>query len=97
MTREAKRLISLISERYEVDALTCDAIFVEWGVLHMAATEGNDIAAKAWKRLNARRARLGKYTSIPTWNSPLCAAYFGTHRRDEVVDPDAVTTKEAIR
>lgn len=71
-----KDLINIIRTRYGVDAMECDSTTVEWAADVMARTHGNEAAASAWKRLNAKRFRMGRHTSIPAFYSPLFSAYF---------------------
>lgn len=71
-----KKLETIISGYYGADALTCDAITIEWAADKLADSDGATVAAKAWKRVNAKRERLGKYTSIPGYKSRLWDAYF---------------------
>lgn len=70
------KLETLVATRYGVDALSCDALVVEWAAGVMAETDGALAAGRAWRKLNARRTRLGRYTATPRWGSPLYAAYF---------------------
>jgi len=69
-------LETVIASRYGVSALECDANTIEWAAAHFAQTAGVPAAAKAWRRLNARRHKLGRYTRIPAWGTPFFAAYF---------------------
>ena len=73
-----KTLLDLISSRYGVNGLSCDALVVEWAATVLAETVGTEKAAKAWKRLNASRAKAGRYTSIPKWGTAFWGPYFGT-------------------
>lgn len=72
----ARMIENLIAERYGVNALQCDHIVVQWAALVLAETHGVTVAAREWKRLNARRYRLGVYASIPSWGEALYAPYF---------------------
>lgn len=67
---------NLIESRYGANALTCEPLVVEWAAEHLAKSIGKDKAAGEWKRLNARREALGKYTTIPSYTSALFAPYF---------------------
>lgn len=69
-------IVEILRTRYGVNEMEADAITVEWAAEHMAETQGADVAGKAWKRLNAKRERMGRYTTIPRWNTALWAAYF---------------------
>lgn len=68
---------NLIASRYDANALMCDAIVVEWAAGILAESIGDEAAAKEWKRLNARREKMGRYTTIPVWASPMFNPYFG--------------------
>jgi len=73
----SKRIIeNLIADRYGVNALNCDDVVVNWAAHVLAETHGVTVAASEWKRLNARRYRLGVYTTIPDFGSKLWDAYF---------------------
>ncbi len=77
MTNTANKVLeNTVSSVYGVNALTCDAITIEWAAGKVAETHGVEKAAKEWKRVNARRYRLGLYTTIPQWGTALYAAYF---------------------
>jgi hypothetical protein len=67
---------TVITQRYGISEDAADAMVVEWAAEHLATLIGVDAAAKAWKRLNAKRHRAGRYTSIPAWGSPMWNAYF---------------------
>lgn len=54
----------------------CDAIAVEWAADRLAAMYSVEFAAKAMRLANARRHKLGLYTTIPAYGSQLRAAYF---------------------
>jgi hypothetical protein len=69
-------LENVVADRYEVSALNCEALVIEWAAEHIAKTHGVAVAAKEWKRVNARRYRLGLYTTIPQYGTALYAAYF---------------------
>lgn len=72
----AKMLENVVADRYDANALECDAIVIEWAADQIVKTHGVAVAAKEWKRVNARRNRLGKYTTIPQWGTAIHAAYF---------------------
>lgn len=71
-------LEDLIRERYDVDPLSCLAIVVEWGAAVLAEQTTFTAAAQDWRTLNARRERLGVYTTIPTLGTELYERYFAT-------------------
>ena len=71
-----KVLENVVSEVYGANALNCDAVTIEWAADKVAETHGVTTAAKEWKRVNARRYRLGRYTTIPQYGTALYAAYF---------------------
>jgi hypothetical protein len=70
-------IVEILRTRYGVNEIEADAITVEWAAEHMAETQGADVAAAAWKRLNAKRERMGRYATIPRYGSPLWNAYTG--------------------
>ena len=72
----AKMLENVVADRYDVNAIECDAIVIEWAAEQIAKTHGVAVAAKEWKRVNARRYRLGRYTTIPQYGTAIYAAYF---------------------
>ena len=74
-TLNNKVLENLVANRYGVNALNCDAIAIEWAAGKLAETHGVEFAAKEWKRVNARRYKLGKYTTIPQYGTALFAAF----------------------
>lgn len=74
--RGAKMIENVCAERYGVSALNCEALTIEWAAEHVAKTHGVAVAAAEWKRVNARRYRLGLYTTIPQYGTALFAAYF---------------------
>lgn len=67
---------ALIASRYGVDALTCEALVIEWAAEVLAKTEPVAKVAREWKKLNRRREKMGRYTNIPPYGSALRAAYF---------------------
>ena len=67
---------TVLQTRYGVSLLNADATTVEWAATHLAETVGVNVAAKAWRKANAKRARFGVYTAIPQWGTPMFAAYF---------------------
>ncbi len=67
---------TIISSYYGADPLSCDALTVEWAAARLADVAGETVGAKSWKRLNARRSKLGKYTTIPRYKSRLWDAYW---------------------
>lgn len=73
---KARALETTITTRYGVNALDCDALTVEWAAEHLARVSG-DVSgvAKAWRRLNARRHKAGRHTTIPAWGTALFAAF----------------------
>lgn len=75
--RGAKMIENVCAERYGVSALNCEAHTIEWAAEHVAKTHGVAVAAAEWKRVNARRHRLGLYTTIPQYGTAMWAAYFG--------------------
>lgn len=75
----AAKIETICEERYGVNALTADAIVIEWAAEHMAKTTGYEAAARAWRRINSRRERMGKYTTIPQWGSKMFAAFLATN------------------
>jgi SOS response regulatory protein OraA/RecX len=75
-TTNKKVIENVIADVYGVNALNCDAIVVEWAAGRLEETHGADVAASEWRRLNARRVRLGLYTTIPQWGSTLWTAFF---------------------
>lgn len=75
-TQKTKNAIeNLIATRYGANALSCDAIVIEWAAGKLAESDV-DAAGREWRRVNGRRARLGRYTTIPQWGTPLWTAYF---------------------
>ena len=60
---------------YGVNALTCEAHVIEWAAERVAAVVGADKAAAQWKRLSARRNRMGRYTTIPQYGTAMFAAW----------------------
>lgn len=74
--KTAQTIVTVLTSVYGVSEIEADAITVEWAAARLAETVGADKAAKAWKRLNAKRYRLGRHTTIPAWGTPLHAAYF---------------------
>lgn len=71
-----KALADVIISHYGADPLTCDSNTVEWAVHRLHDRYSAYDIAQAWKRLNARRNKRGKHTTIPTHGSPLFAPYF---------------------
>ena len=71
-----QKIESVCEERYGVGMLACDALVIEWAAEHIAKTDGPVRAAREWKRANAKRYRLGKYTTIPQYGTELFKAYF---------------------
>lgn len=63
-------------DRYDADALTCEAFVVEWAATHLATSAGVVHAAREWRRVNGRRERLGRVTTIPAYGSALYVSYF---------------------
>lgn len=72
----ARKIENLIADRYDANALNCSALVVEWAAGVMAETDGAAAAGKEWRRVNRRREKLGVYTTIPQWGTPLYQAYF---------------------
>ena len=68
---------TVIKTRYGVDAMQADAITVEWAAEHLAGIVGTEVAGAEWKRFNRKRERVGRYTTIPRYKSPLWESYFG--------------------
>ena len=68
-------LVTLIADRYDVNALSCDAIVIGWAADILAESAGHAAAAKAWRALNRKRERLGRYTTIPQYGTPMFAAF----------------------
>ncbi len=75
-TNTKATLSSTIENTYGVSEIEADAVVVEWAATKLADKVGVDAAAKAWKRLNAKRTRMGRHTTIPQWGTPFFAAYF---------------------
>jgi hypothetical protein len=71
-----KLIENVVADRYDANALQCDSIVIEWAADSVAQSHGVEKAAQEWKRVNARRHKLGRYTTIPAYGSPLYAAYF---------------------
>ena len=67
---------TVIQTRYGVSPIEADAVVVEWAASHLAETVGVEKAAKAWRKMNAKREKMGRYTSIPQWGTPFWTAYF---------------------
>lgn len=67
---------TVLQTRYGVTAESADALTIEWAAEHLADLVGTEKAAAGWKRLNARRYKMGRYTDIPRFGSKLHAAYF---------------------
>jgi len=67
---------SVIESRYGITEAQADAIVVEWAAEYLATLTSKEDAGKQWRRLNARRHRMGRYTSIPAYKSTLWDAYF---------------------
>jgi len=77
MTKTASKNVieNLISSHYGANALNCEAIVIEWAAGKLAETDVN-VAAKEWRRVNNRREKLGRYTTIPQYGTALWGAYF---------------------
>lgn len=75
-TNAATKIESIITSRYGVTLEQADATVVEWAVGHLAAEIGTEMAAKAWRKLNAKIHKTGRYTRIPSYGSAMFAAYF---------------------
>jgi hypothetical protein len=73
-TKTKNAIENLISSRYGANALSCDAIVIEWAAGKLAESDVN-FAAKEWRRINSRREKLGRYTTIPQYGSELFAAF----------------------
>lgn len=72
------KIETVCEERYGVNALTCDAIVIEWSADFLAEQVGLVQAMAEWKRINRKRERRGVYTTIPRYfGSPQWKAYFG--------------------
>ena len=73
-------LEGILTSRYGCNPLTCDATTVEWAADHMIGRDtkygGVGDVARAWKRLNAQRERLGVRTTNPSYGTPLYKAYY---------------------
>jgi hypothetical protein len=76
-TTNKRMLENVVADVYDVNALNCDHIVIEWAADRLAETAGIEVAAREWKRVNARRHKLGVYTTIPFLGNALYAAYFG--------------------
>jgi hypothetical protein len=66
---------NMVSATYGANALNCDAIVIEWAAGKLAESDVA-FAAKEWRRVNRRREKLGKYTTIPQYGTALFAAFF---------------------
>jgi hypothetical protein len=71
-----KLIENVVADRYDANALQCDALVIEWAADAVAQAHGVETAAAQWKRVNARRRKLGKYTTSPTYGTALYHAYF---------------------
>ena len=67
---------TVIQTRYGVSPIEADAVVVEWAATRLAGTVALEKAAKAWRKMNAKREKMGRYTSIPQWGTPFWTAYF---------------------
>lgn len=77
MTKTTKRALeNVVANVYGANALNCDANVIEWAAGKLAETVGADVAAREWKRVNARRYRLGQYTTIPQFGTALWAGFW---------------------
>jgi predicted Ser/Thr protein kinase len=75
-TTNKKALENLVSSRYGVNALNCDANVIEWAAGKLAETLGADVAACEWRRVNRRREKLGLYTTIPQFGSAMWKGFW---------------------
>lgn len=73
---------TVVVDRYDADALSCEAFVIEWAATHLAACSGPMHAGREWRRINARRERLGRYTTVPAYGSPLYVSYFEPRARN---------------
>ena len=77
MKTTSKNVIeNLIADRYGVNALNCDDIVINWAAHVLVETHSVEFAGAEWRRLNRRREKLGRYTTIPDHGSALWGAYF---------------------
>jgi hypothetical protein len=75
-TAQANDMAKIAETVYGVNPVQCEPIVLEWAA-HKAIELGADAAdvAKQWKRINARRYRLGVHAPIPSYSHPCFAAY----------------------
>lgn len=73
MTKNA--IENMVASTYGANALNCDAIVIEWAAGKLAETDVA-FAAREWKRVNRRREKLGRYTTIPQYGTALWDAFF---------------------
>lgn len=71
----ANAIENVVSSVYGANALDCDAVVVEWAAGKLAESSV-DFAAREWRRVNHRREKLGKYTTIPQYGTVLFSAFF---------------------
>lgn len=70
-TPKTPTLDTVLSERYGVTLMTADALTVEWAAEHLATLTDAFTAGQAWRKADAKRHRMGLYTTMPTWTHPL--------------------------
>ena len=70
-------LANVIETNYGVNPVQCDPIVIGWGAHKMleAGASPADVA-KQWRKINARRLRLGVITPYPEYGHPCFACYF---------------------
>lgn len=76
IARKPTTIETAIRQVYDVDAMGCEALTVEWAAGRLAAKYGPEYAAAEWRRLNEKRARMGKHTYAPHHTSALHRAFF---------------------
>ena len=72
---------TVIRTRYGIEPEQADALVIEWAAEHLASIIGVDAAGAEWKRINRKRNKAGRYTSIPAWKSLLWDSYFAKPAR----------------
>lgn len=71
-TRTTKpTLESILVSRYGTTLLDAPAITIEWAATHLATLTDAWTAGQAWRKADAKRHRMGIYTSFPDYNHPL--------------------------